>query len=83
MSYTVKDLIEELKKLPENLAVVVSSDEEGNDFNGWSGDISFARTNQWGEVSTWTYDLDEDGDEDESTERRVTSDEADSIIIWP
>jgi hypothetical protein len=60
--------------------VAVSSDEEGNSIQAWSGDITLAQhqPDPWGgEFSEW---LPED---DNGNQEPVDVDTANSIIIWP
>lgn len=76
MKNTVADLIELLKTLPGDKVILLSSDEEGNSFNTWSGDFGLATDDEWQGWSSFTYD-------DEDNEVEVTSDDAKAIILWP
>lgn len=84
MSYTVKDLIEELQQLDPGLRVGISSDDEGNSVDDWSGDISYAVYRDWesrgDQFSGYIYGEDDEGFE---TETEVTEENATAIIIWP
>lgn len=87
MPKRVGDLIAYLQEFDPDLIVGLSSDEEGNGINEWSGDHSLAVYNPNGgyenKFSGYIYDLDEDGYEDEETERQVSAEEATAIILWP
>lgn len=77
---TVADLIAELSKLDPTLIVAMSSDEEGNSVDSWSGDISFAYYNadedRGYQFDTWLYD-------DDDNEIVVDEKTATAVIIWP
>lgn len=76
MRNTVADLIELLSQMPPELTVLLSSDEEGNSFNTWSGDHGWANSNQWGEWYSYAYDNDDN-------EVEITVKEAKAVILWP
>lgn len=70
---TVKNLIEELQKLPQNLKVIVSSDPEGNSFNNLQGvDL----THYDGEFILDKEDLQEYIDDDFDEIEEV-------VVLWP
>lgn len=67
---TVKELIEELQKQPENAEVIVSADAEGNKFIGlWKVDYSYA------EAYSYTYELIDNFEAHEHSLRVV--------VLWP
>lgn len=76
MKNTVADLIALLSQMPQDRVVLLSSDEEGNSFNTWSGDHGLATNNQWREWSSYIYDEDDN-------EREITEEEAKAVILWP
>lgn len=84
---TVKDLIEQLQELPQDLIVGMASDEEGNEIHEWSGDISFAVYDEAAyspdNFVRSIFDNDEEGYQLEETERQVDEAAATAIIIWP
>lgn len=81
---TVGDLIKKLEEFDPSLHVGISSDEEGNSVEEWSGDITYAVYKDWEDrgyqFSGYIYTEDEDGFEDET---EVTPETATAIVIWP
>lgn len=76
----IKELVEELQKLPQDLDIVIATDEEGNGFHHFSG-LGFCEIVEDGwspEVNFFVYD--EDGDE---TEEEFTAENATAICFWP
>ena len=82
MSKTVRELKAELDNYPDDFIVIQAKDPEGNGYHEWY-DIG---TGKWDEdahyddaFTSWTYD----DDEDTSTERELTLDESNCIVLWP
>lgn len=76
---TVKELIEELQKLPQDVVVLLSSDEEGNSFNPFSGDFTLGRKGD-GE-SAWKPGFITKDDWEYENEEPYPGD--DSVVMWP
>ena len=75
---TVSELIQRLQDVPDPASqVYLSTDEEGNNFHKFSGDISELYT-QDGEL-VWP-DEDDEGNE---TPYQVTEDMRPAIVLWP
>ena len=72
---TVAELIKELKKLPQDYLVIMSSDGEGNKFSPCSqacGPYMYEPDSSWaGEIR----DKEEHGDDDEYKEN--------AVVLWP
>lgn len=71
----VKQLIEQLQKLPEDTEVWVSKDEEGNGFNPLE-DIDYASV--WFH-SNWEFDYVAEEDKDEYPEDEFKH----IVVLWP
>jgi hypothetical protein len=77
---TVAELIATLQELPQDMVIVLASDEEGNDFNLWY-DVGYGIWDEDDqEFSTSVYD---ESDDDYDIERAVTLDESNAICLWP
>ena len=77
---TVEELIAELERLPEDLLVVLSADEEGNYFRPLAG-IDANSTYRDGECSlaALTPELEAQGYTDED----VDEDGTPCVVLWP
>jgi len=71
----VKRLIEQLKDIPEDTEVWLSSDEEGNDFNPLT-EVNFCHA--W-RHSKWEFDLIDPDEKDEYPEGEVQE----LLVLWP
>jgi hypothetical protein len=77
---TIKELIEELQRYPQDLIVITAADEEGNDFA-----TAYEITHGYFDTRYQEFRdraLDEESDDD-LTERALTLDEANAVCIWP
>jgi len=77
---TVAELKKLLAEYPDDFAVVIASDEEGNSFH-IAYELGYGHLRDTGyevEFSTWVYD-----NEDDTSERQITLDESDAVCIWP
>jgi len=75
----VKELIEQLQKLPQDIDVLLSSDEEGNSFNVYSGDTSVGVFDpEGGEWSAFTCKENWESDKDGAP---YPGDNA--VVLWP
>lgn len=73
---TVKELIEKLSEFPEDFLVVLSSDEEGNEFNELSGFGIGLYDPEYREFSSW---------DEEVGVKPVprTIDNSNALSLWP
>lgn len=75
MIMKVKELIKQLKTLPEDTEVWLSSDEEGNDFNPLL-DLGFCLA--W-RHSKWEFDLIDPDEKDEYPQDQIQE----LLVLWP
>jgi len=77
----IKELVEELQKLPQDLDIVIATDEEGNGFHNFSGvEYGIITENDGWAVEFTAWAVDEDGEE---TGEIVSLDDATAICFWP
>lgn len=69
----VKELIEALNEVPQELEVVMSKDPEGNGFRKFSGDFSFCNFK----------DEDNIFHEEDILDHSIPSEEMNAVILWP
>ena len=75
----VRELIEELKQLPQDVEVILSRDEEGNGFNPFSGDFSIGVYDPDGD--DWSQFTTKENWEDDKDGEPYPGDNA--VVMWP
>lgn len=76
MAYTVKDLKELIADLPDDMVVVLSSDQEGNSFSSMA-DYGLGHYEEYGREGDFTSYEDEDG------EVPIAPEDATALLLWP
>ena len=81
----VKELIEELQKLPQELDVVLARDAEGNGFHYFSGDVTIAHGAK--RECGWGLEIATEGDWNDFCEERAMEGTpypgANVVVLWP